>query len=67
MIWNLEGMRVLGMYMGEIAVSGTVNLSRVTYGGGVSHHVSLDNPINVYGAVRDRVILENEYIAKVLG
>jgi hypothetical protein len=38
----------------------------VTYGGGISHHVVLDNPINVYGAVRDRVILEAECVKGVL-
>jgi hypothetical protein len=62
----LDGQRVIGMYMGDIAVSGVVDLSRVTYGGGISHHVVLDNPINVYGAVRDRVILEAECVKGVL-
>lgn len=66
MSWNLEGQKVVGMYMGDIAVSGTVDVSRVMYGGGISHHVSLDNPVNVYGAVRDRVILEQENIVKVM-
>lgn len=58
MSWNLEGKRVIGMYMGEFPVAGVVRLSRVKYGGGVSHHVELDKPIQVYNAVRDRVILE---------
>jgi hypothetical protein len=62
----LDGQRVIGMYMNEIAVSGVVRLSRVTYGGTISHHVALDNPINVYGAVRDSVILEAECIKGVL-
>jgi hypothetical protein len=62
----LDGKRVIGMYMGDFAVSGVVRLSRVTYGGGISHHVDLDNPINVYGAVRDSVILESEYVKGVL-
>ena len=62
----LDGQRVIGMYMGDIAVSGVVSLSRVTYGGGISHHVALDNPINVYGAVRDSVILEAECVKGVL-
>jgi hypothetical protein len=55
----LDGQRVIGMYMGDIAVSGVVRVSRVTYGGRMSHHVTLDNPINVFGAVRDSVILES--------
>jgi hypothetical protein len=62
----LDGKRVIGMYMDEIAVSGVVRLSRVTYGGGISHHVKLDNPINVYGAIRDTVILEAECVKGVL-
>ena len=62
----LDGQRVIGMYMNEIAVSGVVRLSRVTYGGTISHHVALDNPINVYGAVRDSVILEAECVKGVL-
>lgn len=61
----LDGSRVVGMYMGDIAVSGTVDISRIAYGGMLSHHVSLDNPVNVYGAVRDRVILEDTEIVKV--
>ena len=66
MSWNLEGKRVIGMYMGEFAVSGVVDLSRVKYGGGVSHHVKLDNPVRVYSAVRDRVILDAEEVKGVL-
>ena len=63
--WNLEGMTVFGNYMGEFPIRGTVSLSRVTYGGGVSHHVKLDTPINVYGAERDVVIMEHKYINRV--
>jgi hypothetical protein len=63
--WNLEGLVVAGNYMGNIPVIGTVELSRVKYGGEISHHVVLNNPINVYGATRDRVILEHKYIKKV--
>ena len=33
MSWNLEGKRVIGMYMGEFPVAGVVRLSRVKYGG----------------------------------
>ncbi len=67
MNWILEGMTVTGKYMGMIAVKGKVELSRVAYGGEVRHTVVLDNPIQVYGAVRDRVILENYEIETVRG
>ena len=66
MSWNLEGCRVIGMYMGEFPVAGVVRLSRVKYGGGVSHHVELDKPIKVYSAMRDRVILEANDVKGVL-
>ena len=44
-MWNLEGMCVSGMYMGEFPVTGVVTLSRVQYGGEVSHHVELETPV----------------------
>lgn len=62
----LDGRRVTGMYMSEYPVSGIVRLSRVKYGGGMSHHVTLNSPINVYGAVRDSVILDANEILGVL-
>ena len=65
MQWNLEGLKVTGAYLGTFHVAGTVDVSRVKYGGGVCHHVVLDNPIRVYGALRDRVILDHENITRV--
>lgn len=66
MSWNLEGMTVEGRYMGDFPVVGKVTLSRVKYGGGVDHHIELETPIVVYGATRDRVILENKFVEKVV-
>jgi hypothetical protein len=65
MSWNLENLSVEGLYMGEFPVRGSVELSRVKYGGEVSHHVVLQEPITVYGAIRDRVILENKFVTRV--
>jgi hypothetical protein len=62
----LDGQRVVGMYMGDIEVSGTVRLSRAKYGNGMLHYVDLDNPITVYSAVRDTVILNDEEVKGVL-
>jgi hypothetical protein len=62
----LDGKRVIGMYLGDYAVSGVVRLSRVTYGGAMSHHVTLDNPITVFGEVRKSVILGPEFVKGVL-
>jgi hypothetical protein len=65
MSWNLEGMQVTGHYMGEFPVSGRVEYSRVKYGGEVTHGVVLDEPIMVYGALRERVTLEHKYVEQV--
>lgn len=65
MNWNLEGLTVTGKYLGTIPVTGRVELSRVKYGGEVSHHIVLESPITVYGAVRDRVILEHGFVSSV--
>jgi hypothetical protein len=62
----LDGKRIVGMYMGEYPVSGVVYLSRVKYGGGMSHHVTLSRPISVYGAVRESIILDASEIKGVL-
>ncbi len=63
--WNLEGMRVEGLYMGEFPVAGYVELSRVKYGGEVQHTVVLDKPVFVYSVTRDRVLLEHKFVSRV--
>ena len=65
--WLLEGLTVTGNYLDSIPVEGTVTLSRVKYGGTVSHHVKLFKPIDVYGALRDVVILDHGQILKIRG
>lgn len=65
MNWILEGMRVTGKYLREYPVTGVVELSRVAYGGYVKHTVVLDNPIEIYGSIRDRVILNHFEIETV--
>ena len=67
MSWILEGKRVRGLYLDEFSVEGTVYHSRVAYGGAVDHHITLDTPITVYGAVRDTVILERSKLEIVNG
>lgn len=64
-MWNYEGMIVEGLYLDDIPVKGRVELSRVKYGGGVSHHIVLDEAIEVFGAIRDRVILDHKNITQV--
>ena len=75
MNWNLEGLNVEGGYLeGDQPVSGKVTLSRVCYGGGVSHHIELDEGFqwkNSAGKVvisreaGEVVIVDHKYITEV--
>ena len=51
---------------GDIPVRGRVESSRVKYDGNVCHTVVLDEPVNVYGALRDRVTLDMSEIERVM-
>lgn len=63
--WNLEGLRVRGLYISEIEVSGVVEASRSALGNRVKHHIVLDTAVNVYGNERDRVVIDDENIIEV--
>ena len=63
--FNLKNMIVTGKYMGEFPVTGKVRLSRVKYGGEVSHHIDLIEPIEIYGSIRESVILNHFEIETV--
>jgi hypothetical protein len=65
MTWHLEGLEIAGTYLDTFPVRGRVELSRVAYGGSVKHTVVLSEPIRVYGAVRERVILDHREIHRV--
>jgi hypothetical protein len=65
MSWNLEGLSVEATYLESIQVEGVVETSRVAYGGAVKHTIVLQNPITVYGAVRDRVIIDHNTVTRV--
>lgn len=66
MNWDLTGKQINGLYMGFIPVQGRVELSRVKYGGEVSHHVVLEESVKVYGEIRERVILEHKFVNRVM-
>lgn len=66
-MWNYEGLRVFGLYLDKFPVEGIVTLSRVKYGGGVCHTLVLETPLEVYGASRERVILDHEQVSRVQG
>ena len=67
-MWNLEGSKVKGLYLGEFPVTGTVELSRVAYGGEVHHYVNLDKAVELpfTDELRDYVILNEKQIEGVL-
>lgn len=65
MNWDLTGLHVTGMYMGDFPVQGRVESSRVKYGGGIQHTVVLDQPIQVYSATRERVLLDHENVVRI--
>jgi hypothetical protein len=59
MMWNKEGQRVAGVYLGAYTVSGLVTESRVRYGGSVQHTVKLDEPVVVFGRSADVLLLDD--------
>ncbi len=63
--WCLEGLVIEATYLESIPVEGRVELSRVAYGGSVKHTIVLTRPITVYGAVRERLIIDHEAITRV--
>jgi hypothetical protein len=65
MNWNLEGLRVEATYLEHFPIVGKVTLSRVAYGGRVMHHVTLDQPITVYGAIRGDVVIDHAQVERV--
>jgi len=73
MNWNLEGLNVEGGYLdGDQPVRGKVTLSRVCYGGGVSHHIELDEGFQykdttISRKAGDTVIVDHKYITRVMG
>jgi hypothetical protein len=47
------------MYLGLWPYTGTVVESRVKYGGKVQHTVKVDEPFEVYGEWRERILVED--------
>jgi hypothetical protein len=56
--WDKTGSFISGLYLDMFPFSGTVRESRVKYGGQVEHTVELVNPIRVFGATRDVILIE---------
>ena len=69
MNWNLQGMTVVGLYMGEFPVRGLCTLSRVKYGGGITHHITPDEGFEGGYCRRDAgegIILDNRDVERVI-
>lgn len=64
-MWNYEGLVLTGKYLEEFVVEGVCETSRVAYGGRVKHTIVLKEPIDVYGAKRDRIILDHESVTRI--
>lgn len=66
MSWNLEGKSVT-VITPKGTLTGYVLESRVAYGlGRIKHYVELDDPIDMFGAVREVISVEGEDILEVL-
>jgi hypothetical protein len=62
----LEGKRVVGLYLGLFPFSGEVVESRVKYGGDMQHTVVIDEPFKVYGEMRERVLVTDKDLTRIL-
>lgn len=58
MSWDKSGSNVHGLYLNKFPFAGTVRESRVKYGGQVQHTVDLTNPIQVFGSIKNVVLVE---------
>ena len=68
-MWNYEGKWIKVTYLNEFTVSGFVESSRVSYGGGVLHTIVLDKPLNMRwrNEAATRLIVKHENILQVKG
>lgn len=66
MNWNLEGKRINGMYLGLWPYAGLVTESRVKYGGKVQHTVAVDEPFQVFGQVRNTILVDSGEFNRIL-
>ncbi len=63
--WNREGDFITGNYLGMFPYAGKIFESRVKYGGKVQHTVKLLSPINVFGDVRDAILVDEDDLVVV--
>ena len=63
MSWNKEGEQITALYQGQ-QVTGTVELSRVKYGGKVQHTLLLDKPVQLRWRTEptDRLLIDEDKV-----
>lgn len=60
--WDHTGWRAEGRYLDRFPFSGKIESSRVAYGGRVKHTIVLDAPLQVFGALRDRILMVHDEV-----
>jgi hypothetical protein len=65
--WNKDGSTIKALYLSEYLVTGKVTESRVRYGGEVSYHIELVEPLFVFGSVREQVIVNEKQVIADFG
>jgi hypothetical protein len=65
--WNKDGSTIKALYLSEYMVTGVVTESRVRYGGTVSYHIDLTEPLYVFGSVREQVIVDEKQVIADFG
>jgi hypothetical protein len=65
MNWILDGKQVMGKYLDEYFFTGVVEESRVKYGGKVSNTIVLDEPIEVFGELKTKVLMDSDQLKVV--
>ena len=63
MAWNKEGQQITALYQGQ-QVTGTVEASRVKYGGQIQHLVLLEKPIQLRWRTEptDRLLINEDKV-----
>lgn len=60
MNWDNTGKEVSGIYIGQFPFTGIVQSSRVKYGGKVSNTIKVYQPFEVYGEIREVVLVDSD-------
>jgi len=60
--WDHTGWRAEGRYLDRFPFKGKIESSRVKHGGKVQHTIVLDSPLQVFGAVRGRILMIHEEV-----